>query len=79
MMKRTIIFKDADDFIKFPQGEIKIEFDGDFPVGYEDLGWLNSGVILPKANDWLLYYPRMNICVYLSPSLRVFAMSDSSD
>lgn len=52
-------------------------FDKGRPQGYEFLGYGNSGIEIPKANDWLVWGSG-NTEHYLSPSLKVWYTIDTS-
>ena len=63
----------------YPSGKkVTVSFSQGEPTGYEYLGYLNSGIKVPDATDWLEYPVRMHLDYYLSPSLKVWYAVDSS-
>lgn len=53
---------------------------GGNPAGMKNLGYLNSGIQLPKADDWRRFFVSSagNLEKYFSPSLKVWYSVDSS-
>lgn len=52
----------------------------DDPVGYKALGWQNSGITIPKTEDWRRFYVSRsgNEEKFVSPKLKVWYGVDSS-
>jgi len=50
------------------------------PVGYKYLGWVNSGISIPKTDDWReFYYTNRGHHKTFSPKLKVWYETDSGD
>ena len=63
----------------YPGGKkIVVDFVKGEPVGYTYLGYLNSGIKVPPADDWLDWSEKMHLDHSLSPSLKVWYSVDSS-
>ena len=72
-------FEPVDVTWTYPDGKkVTISFDKGTPVGYEFLGYANSGIDIPDADDWLEWSTGMHTSHSLSPSKKVYYSVDSS-
>ena len=75
----NITWSRYNDVTKQKEPVATVVFDKGAPKDYKNLGWANSGIAIPKANDWLDWSTGMHTTHYLSPSLKVYYSVDSSD